>query len=45
LASIEITYFSNVKTEILANVLIHSAAVYYQYHLVPVGTISNSVAW
>jgi hypothetical protein len=44
LASIVIIYFSNVKTATLANVLVRSAAVYYQYHLVLVANINSSVA-
>jgi len=44
LATIEIIYFTNVKAAMLANILVHSAAVYYHYHLVLVATISSSVA-
>ena len=42
-ASIEIIYYTNIKTEILATVLVPSTVVYYWYHLVLVATISNCV--
>jgi len=44
LASTAIIYFLNIKKVILANVLVRFAAVYYQYHLVLLATISSSVA-